>query len=199
MTKEEIDKLIDTITAPVDVNAICLETDRLILRPLVQADFEDIHEICCQEEVAENAGWKASKTLEDSRKRMEKYLSDRETVALVLKKTGKVIGTISLQVRPWHIYPIDRSLKGRELGFDLNSGYWGRGLMPEAVRSLIDFCFQVLGYDFLTAGYFQGNEKSRRAIEKCGFAFLFADDWNFPDEETIHIITCIQYNPHKEM
>ena len=198
MTKEEIGKIIGAMSAPVNVDKIRLETQRLILRPLTWEDFTDIHEICCQEEVAESAGWKASKSEEDSRNRLKAYIEDGETVAIVLKETGKVLGTISLQKRPWHIYPIDRTLRGRELGFDLHSTYWGMGLMPEAVKVLSSYCFDVLGYDFISAGYFRGNEKSRRAIEKCGFSFLFEDDREFPGEAPIHILTHILYNPHKE-
>ena len=149
--------------------------------------------------MAATAGFAISKTMGDSVKRMLEYMDDNETVAVVLKENNKMIGTVSLQKRNWADYPIDRKLKGRELGFDLNRAYWGRGLMPEAVKTVRDYCFEKLEYDFLTAGYFLGNTKSRRAIEKCGFVFLFESEHENPGHWKKMIRTYIQYNPHKEI
>ena len=126
-------------------------------------------------------------------------MEDGETVAVVLKADNKVIGTISLQKRPWHTYPIDRTLQGREYGFDLNQNYWGRGLMPEAVTALTEHCFANLHYDFLSAGHFQGNTRSEGAIRKCGFQFLFENDVTLPRGDSFHVHTYIQYNPRKEI
>ena len=198
MSEEEIGQIIKTMSAPVDTNQIHLETPRLLLRPLTAEDLSYIHAICSQPEVAQTAGFPLCENLDMSRDRLKEYMEDGETVAVVLKENQKVIGTVSLQKRYWPIYPIDRALKGRELGFDLNKDYWGRGLMPEAVRCLCDWCFDAWDYDFLTAGYFQGNSKSQRAIEKCGFSFLFEDDRSFPNRDTVHILTYICYNSRKE-
>ena len=199
MTKEEVRQLVNTMSAPVAPERIRLETSRLILRPLTFGYLADIHAMCSQPEVAQTEGWQCSKNLETSQNRLKEYIEDGETIAVVLKENQRVVGTISLQKRPWQLYPVDRSLKGRELGFDLNKDYWGRGLMPEAVQSLCDFCFAHLGYDFLTAGYFRGNDKSKKAIEKCGFSFLFEDDRTLPRGDTVHIFTFIRYNPRKEI
>lgn len=198
MSEEEIGQIIKTMSAPVDTNQIHLETPRLLLRPLTAGDLSDIHAICSQPEVAQTAGFPLCENLEMSRDQLKAYMEDGETVAVVLKENQKVIGTVSLQKRYWHIYPIDRALKGRELGFDLNKDYWGSGLMPEAVQRLCDWCFETWGYDFLTAGYFQGNNKSQKAIEKCGFSFLFEDDHTLPRGNMMHILTYIRYNSRKE-
>lgn len=199
MTKEEIGRIIDSMSAPVDPCSVGLETNRLVLRPLVWEDLQDFHEICSQQEVAQMAGWKHSETPEMSEVRLKKEIEDRETLAVVLKESGKVIGTISLQKRPWHEYPIDRALKGRELGFDLHKDYWGRGLMPEAVQALMSHCFEAWGYDYITAGHFRDNDQSKRAIHKCGLGFLFEDDRTLPTGNTYHICTYIKYNPRKEI
>lgn len=198
MSKEEIGSIIKTMSAPVDINQVHLETPRLLLRPLTAADLADVHAICSQPEVAGTAGFPLCENLEMSRNRLKEYMDDGETVAVVLKEDRKMIGTISLQKRNWQMYPLDRTLKGRELGFDLNKDYWGRGLMPEAVECLCNWCFEAWDYDFLTAGYFQGNSKSQRAIEKSGFTFLFEDDRTLPNGNTMHILTYIRYNSRKE-
>ena len=48
---------------------------------------------------------------------------------------------------------------------------WGKGLMPEAVGEVIRYCFEELGAEVLTVGHFEGNDQSKRVIEKSGFTF----------------------------
>ena len=196
---ENTGKVIRQMSAPIDAASVMLETQRLYLRPVNQNDLSDIHEIAGDPEVASAAGFSVSENMEDSVKRMLEYMDDNETLAVVLKESDKMIGTVSLQKRDWTMYPLDRNLKGREMGFDLNRSYWGRGLMPEAVRAVCDFCFESMDYDFLSAGHFLGNAKSQRAIEKCGFAFLFEAEHENPGKWKKMIRTFIQYNPHKEI
>ena len=62
--------------------------------------------------------------------------------------------------------------KGREIGYVLSKDYWGQGLMPEAVKAVISWCFESLHYDFLICCHFDWNVQSKRVIEKCGFRFL---------------------------
>ncbi len=68
--------------------------------------------------------------------------------------------------------PQYEKLKLKEIGYVLSKDYWGRGLMPEAVRRVIAFCFEEQGLDALTVGHFSKNSQSRRVIEKCGFSFV---------------------------
>ena len=46
---------------------------------------------------------------------------------------------------------------------------WGKGLMPEAVKAVIDYLFNVQKLDFLTCGYYEFNNQSKKVQEKCGF------------------------------
>ena len=56
-----------------------------------------------------------------------------------------------------------------EIGYWVALPLWGRGLVPEAVKALQARCFTDLKLDGLWCGYYEGNEKSRRVQEKCGF------------------------------
>jgi RimJ/RimL family protein N-acetyltransferase len=44
-------------------------------------------------------------------------------------------------------------------------------LIPEAVRVLLRHCFVDIGLSAIWCGYYDGNEKSKRAQEKCGFRY----------------------------
>ena len=59
--------------------------------------------------------------------------------------------------------------KGREIGYVLSKDYWGRGLMPEAVKEVIKYLFEVVNLDVIFCGHFLSNTRSGRVQEKCGF------------------------------
>ena len=48
--------------------------------------------------------------------------------------------------------------------------------MPEAVRALIGRCF-ARGAQRVWCAHAEGNDKSRRVIEKCGFQYRCTEDW----------------------
>lgn len=191
-------KIIKAMSASVDAASITIETPRLRLRPVRTSDLADLHAVVSDETVAALSGFRQCLTLEDTEKCVQAYIEDNETLALEWKETGCVIGTISIQKRPWFKYPLSRTLRGRELGFDLGKAYWGKGLMPEAVRAVCDYCFRVLHYDFITCGHFPDNTQSARAIEKCGFAFHFETTADFPDGRKIPVRSYIRYNPESK-
>lgn len=149
-----------------------LETERLLLRPWRESDLGDFHEYCSNPEVGPNAGWKPHESMEESRKILASFVNCDEATdaerALVLKENGKAIGSLGVMAdRLRHEGMGD----GREIGYVLSHDYWGRGLMPEAVRRVIRFAFEEKGLDYLSVSHFTFNLRSKRVIEKCGFRF----------------------------
>ena len=60
--------------------------------------------------------------------------------------------------------------------FSAPETYWGQGLIPEAVVCLQRRAFAELGMKKMWCGYFDGNHKSRRVQEKCGFRYHHTDN-----------------------
>lgn len=56
-----------------------------------------------------------------------------------------------------------------EIGYDLWPDYWGQGLMPEALRALLRYGFQVMGLNRVEATTHTENQRSMRVLEKLGF------------------------------
>jgi len=157
--------------APIDVTNIRIETERLILRSWQESDLHDLYEYAKVEGVGEKAGWNHHKSMEESEQILASFIQHKKTFALELKENCKVIGSLGLEGCREDTGLSD-SLQGREIGYVLSKDYWGRGLMPEAVTAVIDYCFRKLAFDYLTCGHFDHNDRSRRVVEKSGFTFL---------------------------
>ena len=155
------------MNAPFDVTDIRIETARLILRPWQQSDLQDFYEYAKVDGVGQMAGWLPHESMDVSQRILDAFIEGKKNFALELKETGKVIGSLGLEDRDAQ----ELSGMGREIGYVLSKNYWGKGLMPEAVKAVIKYCFEVLNYDWLTCGHFVRNDQSRRVIEKCGFVY----------------------------
>ncbi len=64
---------------------------------------------------------------------------------------------------------IDIGRNDAEVGYWVGRPYWNQGICSEALRSLIDYCFNVKKYSTLWTDYFPENPASGRVMEKCGF------------------------------
>ncbi len=151
-----------------------LETDRLILRPWRESDAEDMYEYAKDSDVGPNAGWKPHESLEESRERAKRWAENWEKeentdleFALVLKETGKVIGSLGLDCDGWRT----KAPNSWSMGYVLSQSYWGQSLMPEAVSAGIDYAFGPLGAKLLAITHYPDNDRSRRVIEKSGFTY----------------------------
>ncbi|MEA4966033.1 MAG: GNAT family N-acetyltransferase [Oscillospiraceae bacterium] len=146
-----------------------LETKRLILRPWAESDAEELYRYAKDPAVGPIAGWPVHTSVENSREIIRGVLSAPETYAVVLRETGKPVGSAGIMLPGKGTAPIQDGQS--EIGYWIGKPYWGLGLIPEAVRELLRHCFENLGCTAVWCGYYDGNEKSRRAQEKCGFLF----------------------------
>lgn len=64
-----------------------------------------------------------------------------------------------------------------ELGYWIGKPYWNRGLCTEALRAMVDHCFNTVGYETLWSDYFVDNPASGRVMEKCGFRDTGEVNW----------------------
>ena len=158
------------MNAFIDITGVVLETDRLILREWQLSDLDDFFEYCSVPGTGEAAGWPHHKNKEESLAIMTRFIQNKKTFALVYKENKKVIGSLGLEK-----YGNEEELseffayQGREIGYVLSAAYWGKGLMTEAVKAVISYCFDELNLDFLLCGHYFKNHRSMRVQEKCGF------------------------------
>lgn len=183
------------MNAPIDVTNIRIETERLILRPWRESDLEDLYAYAHIEGVGEMAGWSHHKSLDESKSILDMFIRHKKTFALELKESGHVIGSLGLEELDPD--PVEGKRYGREIGYVLSKEYWGRGLMPESVKAVIDYCFHTLGWDYLTCGHFVWNDRSRRVVEKCGFTYFRQSHYETRYDTVEVSKNYILYNPNK--
>lgn len=169
-----------------------LETERLVLRPWLDSDAESLYEYAKDPEVGPIAGWPPHTSVENSREIIANVLSADKTFAVCLKEDNKAIGSIGLMTGSASNLGLPDT-EG-EIGYWIGVPFWGRGLIPEAVRELIRYGFEDLKLEKIWCGYFEGNIKSRRVQEKCGFIYHHTNEdvyWELMGDIRTEHVTCL--------
>jgi ribosomal-protein-alanine N-acetyltransferase len=81
---------------------------------------------------------------------------------IALAGTRELIGTCTL-------FHFSRPCRRAELGYALASAHWKRGLMHDALTTLVAYAFERLDLNRLEADIDPANAASARALERLGF------------------------------
>ena len=149
-------------------------TERLILRPWKDADAESLFEYAKDQRVGPIAGWPAHTSVENSLDIIRGVLSAEETYAVCLKEDNRAIGSIGL-FPPALSHTAARENEV-EVGYWIGVPFWGKGYIPEAVREMQRHAFEDLSCRAMWCAYYDGNEKSKRCMEKCGFVYHHTEE-----------------------
>ena len=144
-----------------------METERLILRPWQESDAETLFIYASDAEVGPRAGWPPHKSVEESLEIIRTIFNNDRTWAIMLKETGEVIGCIG-----YFIYGESNIKIGEndvEAGYWIAKPYWNQDICTEALRLLIDYCFNEKKFHTIWSDFFVDNPASGRVMEKCGF------------------------------
>lgn len=148
-----------------------LETERLILRPWTIDDAQDLYYYAKDPNVGPNAGWSPHSCLEESMYIINKVFCDDEIYAICLKDNNRPIGCIEIMTKQYS--NLDIAEDEAEIGYWLGVPFWGRGIVSEAIKEINRRAFVDLGISTIWCGYFDGNERSKRCQEKCGYSFAY--------------------------
>ena len=146
-----------------------LETERLLLRQVQVSDAKDLHAYFSDAQALVHISKEPVATLEETETILSwnaGYLAARESFrfAIVLKENGTVIGTIDFHnLAPEH--------HRMEIGYFMTRAAWGRGYMTEAIREVIRFAFEEMGFHRIEAECETENIRSIRVLERCGMSF----------------------------
>ena len=178
------------MNADIDISNTVLRTEQLILRPWRQSDLEDLYAYASVDGVGQPAGWPPHTSLEVSQRILDHFIEGKKTFAIEYR--GRAVGSVGIE-HGGEVPPEFADKRCRSIGYVLAKDLWGRGLMPEAVREVIRYCFEEAGLDALFCGHFLYNKQSERVQDKCGFrhyAFgTFETQLGTVEEHELRILT----------
>ncbi len=137
------------------------------LRPWRMEDAERMQVFANNAKVAQNLrnAFPYPYSLEDARQFIENSISrdgDR-CIMRAIEIDGVPAGSIGVFLGS------DVYVKTAEIGYWLAEPYWGRGIMPRAVREICDLAFATFDLECIYAEVFSENPASCRVLEKAGF------------------------------
>jgi ribosomal-protein-alanine N-acetyltransferase len=144
-----------------------LETERLILRRINNADVAEVFFLRNDEAMMKYIDRPAFTTQEEALElieTMDKNLDTGDAInwALTLKGETKMMGRVCL-------FHFDKEHYRGELGYMLYPEYHGQGIMQEAVTALLSYGFKTLGLHTIEAVVNPGNDASIKVLERNNF------------------------------
>lgn len=144
-----------------------METHRLSLKELKENYDKDLFGFFSDSKVMEYYGIKPLETIDDARRLIGKFIDKyRRQLAIrwgiSIKEEGKVIGTCG-----YHNWV--KGYSKAELGYELSSTYWQKGIMTEALQKVILFGFKEMNLNRIEALVYPDNFASLELLKKVGF------------------------------
>lgn len=151
-----------------------IETERLILRELLESDAEKMFEMDSNPNVHIFVGKKPLKNINETHEHIRLIQQQYKNFgtgrwAVVLKETDEFIGWSGIK---FITSLINNHQNFYEIGYRFNEKYWGKGFATESGKALIDYSFNVMKVEALYAYAHEGNENSRNVLEKLGLKYI---------------------------
>ena len=144
-----------------------LETDRLLMREFVAEDWKAVLAYQSDPLYLRYYHW-SDRTPGSVRAFVNMFLEfQRERprtkyqLAVVLKESGQLIGNCGIRVN-------NAELREANIGYELDSRYWGKGYATEAGREIVRFGFEELGMHRIYATTLAANVGSAKVLAKLG-------------------------------
>lgn len=144
-----------------------LETERLVLRQLVNEDVDTLYQLRTDENVNKYLDRPVPENIEEVRtfiNKITKAIEENKSIywVIAMKSKPEPIGTICL----WNF---SADGKEAETGYELSPSFQGQGIMKEAFSRVMDYGFNILGLKAIEAYTHRGNLASTKLLEKHRF------------------------------
>lgn len=158
-----------------------IETDRLVLRPWLEQDRAPFAELNADPEVMRYfpsvlCAEQSDALIDKARHKTQK---DGFCFSPIEEKTsGTFLGFVGLSVPAYEKpLPFDPCV---EVGWRLSRKAWGKGFASEAARAWLRFGFETLDLEEIVSFTAEGNQPSRKVMERIGLTRDPKDDFDHP-------------------
>ncbi len=147
-----------------------IHTERLTLRPFSYDDNDDMLTYWVSDPQIQSLYSEPTYTTKkEVQELLDKYISsyqrsDYYRWAIIEKESGICIGQIA-------IFLVDNKNHFCEIEYALGSTFHRKGYATEAVRSILDFCFNKVNFHKVQVCHKEGNFASQGVIKKCNFTY----------------------------
>jgi len=140
-------------------------TPKFTLRPFRESDAESIAKYANNPKIAANLtdGFPNPYGLDDAKKFLSMAIQNEPYTIFAIEINGEACGSIGIFVQS------DIHRKSAECGYWLAEPYWGKGIIPEAIKQIVDYGFRTFDIVRIYARPFSFNKASQRVLEKAGF------------------------------
>ena len=142
-----------------------LHTERLVLRPLSQADADDLYALHTDARVLrywDSPPWTSPDQVDRFLAASRQMADAGDGVRMAMVTEGAFVGWCSL--RRWN-----PEFRSAALGYCLAEAAWGHGFATEAAHGVLDWAFGTLDLNRVQAETDTRNLASARVLEKLGF------------------------------
>jgi len=144
-----------------------LFTERLVLREISAADVKEVFQLRSDKNVMQFLDRPLAQSTDDAMALIQKIAAGHEkneniTWAITLQNQPELIGTIGF----WRI---DKENYRAEIGYLLHPGQQGKGLMQEAIATVLKYGFQTIKLHSVEANVNPANNASIKLLEKNKF------------------------------
>lgn len=144
-----------------------MENNEIRLRRWTIADASELFKLASDSEVGPRAGWPPHKDMDESRDVIRNIFMKSQMWAIELLAENKIIGCVGFLKAGESNTPIADD--ECEVGYWIGRKYWNKGYCTQALKLIIDYCFQECGFSKLWGTHFLDNPPSGHVMEKCGF------------------------------
>ncbi|TKI70648.1 GNAT family N-acetyltransferase [Lysinibacillus mangiferihumi] len=144
-----------------------VETERLILREIIDEDATDLFRCFSNHLVTQYYGLEPFATIEEAEKLIETFSENYKEKrgirwGIERKEVKGIIGTIGFNAwSPKH--------KRAEIGYELHPDFWRKGYTKEAVAEIVAFGFEKMELNRIGAIVFIENVASNQLLTHLGF------------------------------
>ena len=144
-----------------------IDTERLHLRRITDNDLNDLFYLRSNTTLMKYIDRPLAKTPEDAAillGKMNHGIDNNEGIvwAITLINTNKLIGTISY-------HRIEKENYRAEIGYMLDPAFWRKGIVSEAMATIIEFGFDIMKLHSIEANINPGNAASANILKKFKF------------------------------
>ena len=169
---------------------LIIETERLLMREFLPSDAEAFFKMDKNPEVHKYLWNKPITEIDETHNAIvtirQQYVDNSiGRFAIILKETNQFIGWAGLK---YNTKMVNNKIHFYDIGYRLNEDFWGKGYASEASFAWLDYGFDVMNIQKMTAAAHTENTASNRILKKIGMKITeqYQEDgvsWNWYDLE----------------